>query len=324
MPLELTENNIVPSAMIWGLVGEGAEGCLLTQQRTFKVFRVRDGQKSVIIKQALTKSRDASLLRMDQKSFNKMVSAQRFFGQVLGTDCVPEVLFEDAESLTVAMASAPEKAVPWRDLLLQGMVDPRLGSRAAECLKWMQDVSPNDPSIPAEFWESQKFEEEWLHINILLVRKQNPSLAGPLEELYQDLSVLREGVVHGSFTPDNILVADGKLTIIDFELAHIGSLSFDIASLLSRLVLAIIHRPTLSGPIRDTVQAFVDFYGELPVGSMAYLGGLILVSVDGLEPEPFLNPSQQEWARKMGTWILKKEIKSLVHLFDNLDALLPK
>ena len=79
--------------------------------------------------------------------------------------------------------------------------------------------------------------------NNLAILKQRSSDVSAIEQKYiaikdkiEAWSKNQESVfVHGDFNPFNMIVADGKLTLIDFENAHLGDPLTDVANFISHL-----------------------------------------------------------------------------------------
>jgi len=79
--------------------------------------------------------------------------------------------------------------------------------------------------------------------NNLAILKQRGSDVSTIEQKYIKTKDKIEAwskyqkpvLVHGDFNPFNMIVADGKLTLIDFENAHLGDPLTDVANLISHL-----------------------------------------------------------------------------------------
>ena len=115
----------------------------------------------------------------------------------------------------------------------------------------------------------------------------------------------RTCLVHGDFSPKNVLVGDPGLWIIDFEVAHLGDPSFDVAFLLSHLALKAIHLPASERDLLACADAFDGAYRgaapPFPVAPAAYIlghvGCLMLARVDGKSPAEYLDGPSQARAR---------------------------
>jgi len=313
--LELNNDNIISYAMDRGLVANGISSETLSNTARNRVFRLYGGDFNVVVKQMCESS------EQHKAHFIRELSSHKYFINLLGINSVPELIYEDEENQAYLMQGAPRSAESWKKRLLFGTIDPTLCSIAGQYLKTIHSVSNNDPNIPNEFWDSLLFETKRIKNNVEAVIKKNPNFTKEINEVAEDLMTLKEGIVHGDFIPDNFLVTQESLILLDFEVVHIGQFAFDVATFLNQFALLAVQAPEKNDLIREGVQEFVNAYGELPLGFMPCLGAQMLFSVDGLTPEKQLLEGQAAVVRQSGLWILQKEIKSLVHLFDNLEAL---
>ena len=83
------------------------------------------------------------------------------------------------------------------------------------------------------------------------------------------LVTCRSVLVHGDFSPKNLLVSGDRLVIIDCEVAWYGDPAFDLAFLLNHLCLkALYHAPAHGADLRvagrATCQAYQDAWLNFP------------------------------------------------------------
>jgi aminoglycoside phosphotransferase (APT) family kinase protein len=115
-------------------------------------------------------------------------------------------------------------------------------------------------------------------------------------------------LVHGDFSPKNVLCGPGGLWVIDFEVAHRGDPAFDLAFLLCHLTLKSLHLPAMSAELDACTEAFVAAYrsatDDLFITDWSYvfghLGCLLLARVRGKSPAEYLGPAQQDMAWRLG------------------------
>jgi Ser/Thr protein kinase RdoA (MazF antagonist) len=130
----------------------------------------------------------------------------------------------------------------------------------------------------------------------------------PLRPLFQTeaerLAATRECLIHGDFSPKNILVSANRMVLLDCEVAWYGDAAFDVAFLLSHLFLkALLHAPRESG-FRAMVDTFWSAYQtsrpspalEPRVSRLLLM--LLLARVDGKSPVEYLDSSRQHFVRE--------------------------
>jgi hypothetical protein len=104
-------------------------------------------------------------------------------------------------------------------------------------------------------------------------------------------------LVHGDFSPKNILASGNRVALIDFEVVHFGDPSFDAAFCLSLLLLGWFYQPALRREREQVAHAFFDalrttlppqavFFFEKAV--LRHLGCLMLARIDGKSPVEYL------------------------------------
>lgn len=70
------------------------------------------------------------------------------------------------------------------------------------------------------------------------IARRWPEHSERIEELVQELLSIKAAVVHGDFTPKNVLcLPDGNLWVVDTEVCHIGNPVLDTASMVTHLIL---------------------------------------------------------------------------------------
>ncbi len=98
-------------------------------------------------------------------------------------------------------------------------------------------------------------------------------------------------LVLGDWSPKNLLVYPDRVIALDFEVVHRGDPAFDVAFLLTHLVMKSVHMPEHAADLRNAADAFLAGYGaSLPEAHlMAELGCLLLARVDGKSPAEYLH-----------------------------------
>jgi 5-methylthioribose kinase len=86
-------------------------------------------------------------------------------------------------------------------------------------------------------------------------------LAPQIERLIASVCRERHCLVHGDFSPKNLLLHDERLLLIDFEVGHYGDPAFDVGFFLSHLVLKAFYHAPASGPFFDAIDSFWSGYG---------------------------------------------------------------
>jgi peptidoglycan/xylan/chitin deacetylase (PgdA/CDA1 family)/tRNA A-37 threonylcarbamoyl transferase component Bud32 len=202
----------------------------------------------------------------------------------------PAVVDLDEANLVLTMAFAGGEV--WRDQLMAGEVDLDVVSRAAAALR---EIHAADP---AGIGGAERFDELRL-----------APYFGPLDGVEHVVGRLRastEHLIHGDYSPKNILVRPGaELTVLDWEVACAGDPMFDLGFLLTHLVAKSVHLPAHAERLREACRVFLAGYGAVDEGWLAeVLGALLLARVDGLSPLSYLDSAARDTVRGIAKELL--------------------
>ncbi len=114
-------------------------------------------------------------------------------------------------------------------------------------------------------------------------------------------------LVHGDFSPKNILTNGAREWALDWEVAHLGDPAFDLAFLLTHLITKALHRPECATALRSLGDTFLNAYRSTaarPI-DLPYLGALVaalvLARIDGTSPVGYLDEPARQRARRIAT-----------------------
>jgi hypothetical protein len=131
-----------------------------------------------------------------------------------------------------------------------------------------------DPSIAARFDDDEAFGQLRVHPFYEVTAAAQPAVAGRIAECAAQLRGTHDCLVHGDYSPKNVLVGADGLMLLDFEVAHVGASVFDVAFMSSHLALKVFHRPALATAFTSAGRAFVAGYVE-------HVGALVQGAVRG-------------------------------------------
>jgi aminoglycoside phosphotransferase (APT) family kinase protein len=132
---------------------------------------------------------------------------------------------------------------------------------------------------------------------------------------------IQTSLVHGDFSPKNMLVRDGDIVLIDWEVVHWGDPAFDAGFLLNHLFLKAMHRPEFARNYFAAIGAFWEgldegLEGELTRGfealTLRHLGALMLARIDGKSPVEYIREdAKKELVRSVAKRILREQPQRL-------------
>lgn len=247
-----------------------------------------------VFKQALEKLRVEQDWYCSRDRIFRECAALRAVRTIFPPGAVPRVLFENRDQFTFAMEVAPADAQPWKSPLLAGEVRLEWAERAGHLLGTLIRKSVERPEWQANFADLTVFGELRVDPYYHTTADRHPELARHFAALINECLNRRFSLVHGDFSPKNLLISSAGMMVIDWEVAHWGDPSFDAAFLTNHLLLKAFHSPD---HWRHFQQAASTFWKALlslappdwlQPAAMRHLGCLLLARVDGKSPAEYI------------------------------------
>jgi aminoglycoside phosphotransferase (APT) family kinase protein len=271
------------------------------------VFLVKDHQRRFVVKQALSQLRVSDLWLADTSRNRSEYEYLRYVGRILPEN-VPRV-FELRDGY-FTMEYVGFAFSNWKHLLLSGNCCTSHAQRAASLLGTIHRVSFRDPVAEALFDTTKNFHQLRVHPYLLTTGERHPSLREHFEAEAYRLENTRECLVHGDYSPKNLLVNDRQLILLDCEVAWYGDCAFDLAFLLNHLLLkSLYHAPQDVDLPRVIAESIAAYYGEgrfsaateadVDLRTSRLIALLLLARIDGKSPVEYLpNETKQEFVRR--------------------------
>jgi len=289
------------------------------------VLAVRTPSIDVVVKQSLPQLRVQEEWLAKRERAITEAAALQVAGE-LAPGSVPAVLDADPDLFTLTIACAPGSWANWKDLLLAGRADPEIAARLGHLLAvWHTGTSLSpDP----RFDDAEAFDQLRVDPYYRTVLARHPEVGDAISACMHNMAMRRRCLVHGDYSPKNVLVGDGQVWVLDFEVAHLGDPAFDIAFLLNHLVLKALHRPANLADYRRCAHAFLDAYSGAVAPTLAdpvayvlsHLGCLLLARVDGKSPAEYLTGPERDVARALALAVLTDPPADLAGLWRRVEA----
>ncbi len=220
---------------------------------------------------------------------------------------VPAILAEDSQAACFAMEwLAPDRHPVWKTLLRDGSIVVSTAAAVGSALGSIHAATADRADVAARFASDEIFYAIRLEPYLDATAKRHPDLRSRLAALVETTRSTKRVLVHGDFSPKNILVgADGPI-IVDAECAWYGDPAFDIAFVLNHLLLKGVWRPQWRARYLDAFAALVDAYRAhvrweawpaLDARTAALLPALLLARVDGKSPAEYLTDADKPAVR---------------------------
>ena len=254
----------------------------------------------VVLKQSLPKLRVAADWPFDQARVINERRALERLRAILPEGSVPEVLAHDDEQFVFVMSHAKDGGRNWKEELLSGRIDLGAARRAGELLAAVHSDNGDgfEDQIPLVQGRIDPYHRT--------SAAANPDVADVVAAEIERLLATRQALVLGDWSPKNLIVYPESMLALDFEVCHRGDPAFDVAFLLSHLVLKSVHLPQHETRLRRAADAFLGGYGAVPPEGhvTAELGCLLLARVDGKSPAEYLTGPEQEQVHRIAYQLL--------------------
>jgi 5-methylthioribose kinase len=257
---------------------------------------------SVVVKQALDRLRVQDEWLAKRERSRTEADALRLIA-TLTPGAVPRVLDADEERCALTIERAPLDWRNWKERLLQGDADAEIARRLGQLLATWHQRTEGDTGAAERFADAEAFDQLRVDPYYRAVMRRWPNLEQPVGELVEEMLDAGRCLVHGDFSPKNVLTGTDGLWIVDFEVAHFGDPVFDLAFMLNHLLLKAVHRPAELAAYRACADAFLAGYGREaePAYVFGHVGALMVARVDGKSPAEYLTGAERLLARALGT-----------------------
>lgn len=256
-----------------------------------------------VLKQALQKLRVAVDWFSDPARIEREAMGLRTINE-LAPGTTPRLVFEDKANYILAMQAVPQPHENWKTMLLRGEVfDSHIQQFAAMLAKihsvsWRRRECLQPQFAERSFFESLRIEPYYEY------SAQQVCEAAPfLNKLIEETRMTSLCVVHGDYSPKNILVFDDKLILLDHEVIHWGDPAFDLGFALAHLLSKAHHLTSHRVSFLRAAQLFWKKYcaqlGEVPwrknieARAVRHTLACWLARVVGRSPLEYLSPHEK-------------------------------
>lgn len=291
-----------------GLLAPGDPDPLpLTGGVSSDIYLVRSAARGeCVVKRALPQLKTAMEWRADPARNRAEQDCLRFIGAFLPA-AVPALLPSPPDRDYFAMEFLGAGFLNWKSELLAGRCDPSVAALAGSQLGCIHAHAWGDPAVRSTFDHTPLFHQLRTSPYLLTTGDRHPALRDRFYAEAARLEATRETLVHGDYSPKNMLLGPGRLVILDCEVAWFGDPSFDLAFLLNHLHLKAVHRPASGPALRAAVAAFSAAYSTAlghPGRSAAVLARLdtllpmlMLARIDGKSPVEYFDEAARSRVR---------------------------
>jgi aminoglycoside phosphotransferase (APT) family kinase protein len=268
------------------------------------IHLVEDGGRRFVVKQALARLKVRDAWYADPAR-NRIEQDFLRIAAELVPGAVPRVLHADPEEAWFAMEFLGEDWVNWKEDLLAGRVHPVRARVAGGALGRLHGQTWKDAVIRKRFSTLRNFTELRIEPYLLTTAERLPAAREFLHREADHLGRAELALVHGDFSPKNLMFRNDRIQVLDAEVAWFGDPAFDCAFFLTHLHLKAVFLPERADALLGLVPVFWDAYRS-ELGSRAdaslesrvvrLLVGILLARVHGKSPVEYLTRGEQrDW-----------------------------
>lgn len=189
----------------------------------------RSGGGNWVLKQALSKLRVAGDWFSSPERTHREALALVWLARLAPPGSITLLVFEDRTQHLLAMQAVPYPHENWKDVLSTGRVEMSCFEQFGALLVAIHCRSVEQRSeLQRVFGDWSFFESLRLEPYYLYSARKLPRAAPFLHALVEDTRSRRLTLVHGDYSPKNILIHGGSLVLVDHEVIHFGDPAFDL------------------------------------------------------------------------------------------------
>ena len=286
---------IAPGLEVTSQVLAGGVSC-----RTVLV-QLSDG-RAWVLKQALERLRVRADWFSDPVRIHREAAGLRWLARLAPPGATVDFVFEDFAAHVLAMTAVPAPHLNWKTCLLARGPESDHARQFGRLLGAIhRRAAEQSAALRSEFGDLTFFEQLRLEAYYRTAAANVPAAADFYQRLIADTLAHRETLVHGDYSPKNILVSNGRLVLLDHEVVHWGDPGFDLGFALTHLLAKARHLPAHRAAFASAANECWSAYGAETQGLFPGLApravrhalGCLLARVEGRSPLEYLTPAEK-------------------------------
>jgi aminoglycoside phosphotransferase (APT) family kinase protein len=294
--------------------------------RTVLVERTSPGE-SWVLKQALAKLRVQVEWFSDPRRIEREAAGIRCLTELAPAGTITPLLFFDAAHHLLAMQAVPQPHENWKAMLLAGRVEgDHVGQFARLLGQVHRSASKRAATLAPQFEDRSFFHSLRLEPYYLYAAEHVPAAATFLHDLVDRTWATRYTLVHGDFSPKNVLVRKGRLVLLDHEVIHWGDgtfdLGFSLAHLLSKAHHLTEHRDAFARAARQYWHEYhaeighAPWSGNVEDAAVRHALACLLARCCGRSPLEYLSAAERQRQRDAVVSLIGARPNSVVEMID--------
>lgn len=273
------------------------------------VVLVQTKEKLMIVKQALAQLNTKDVWFCDPNRMNIEYESNRIYHELMPENA-PEVYFYDSENYIYGREAVPDGCKMWKEYLMAGKLDFTVAEKSIMTLVQIHNECSRKSDIKELFSNKEIFYGLRISPYFEFTAQKYPELKAYTEQVIKDAMEHDVTLVHGDYSPKNIMVTDNGISVLDYEVAHYGNPAFDLAFFSNHFILKSIKHNLYGKAYLEMLNYMIAIYfkqmdfmdkKKFETSFMRMLSLLMLARIDGKSPVEYLvgDEKRQQFIRDM-------------------------
>lgn len=250
----------------------------------------------VIIKQALAQLKTKDTWMCDPNRMYTEYESNRIYHELM-PGYAPEVYFYDPENYIYGREAVPNGCPMWKEELMSGLLDFQVAEKSIRTLVKVHNECSTRNDIRERFADKNIFYGLRISPYIEFTAQKHPEFKEFADELARELMDAQITLVHGDYSPKNIMVNGRNISVLDYEVAHYGHPAFDLAFFSNHFILKAVKFHEYAGAYLAMLKYMAEIYfkemscmdkQEFESAYVRTLAFLMLARIDGKSPVEYL------------------------------------
>ena len=216
---------------------------------------------AIVVKQSRHVLKSQSDWRSDPRRIRQEALAMEWLPRWTPPGSIPHLCFLDEANHILAMEAVPQPHHEWKQQLLAGHIEDSSFQKFGELLAAIHKGSYLEAqAVEPVFREQSFFFSLRLEAYYLYTAEHVPAASQFLHQLVEDCQTRRFALVHGDYSPKNILLHCERMVLLDHEAANFGDPTFDVGFGLTHLLSKALHLSGHRERLRRGAHQFWEAY----------------------------------------------------------------
>lgn len=278
-----------------------------------------------VLKQALAKLRVAVDWFSDPQRIHREALGIKYLHKLAPPGSITPLVFEDHENHILAMDAVPQPHENWKVLLLEGELDQNDVRQFVEILAAIhRNAWERRDTLKSTFDDDEYFESLRLEPYYAFAAEQVPEAADFLHEIIAQTRLQKITLVHGDYSPKNILKYQEKLILLDHEVIHWGDPAFDVGFSMTHLLSKAHHLKEHRRAFAEAALFYwnhyfaqlqnVEWKEYLEERAVRHTLACLLARVAGRSPLEYLDATQRDVQKNVVIQIMERPPRKMPDL----------